>query len=267
MNVKRWLESSVALLVALFAALVFIPPNGGLDWHHHLKPATTALLHGHSPYSVAGVYNPPWTFLLLAPFTFLPHQVMVFSGLCAYLLTALKLGVSHRLSGLLLLSPPVLMCLGMGNIDWLVLLGLWVRPLWLALFFLAIKPQIGLPFALFRLFSERKPLHGVPVAAALLFSVFLYGPWFSSPASEDWNLSLWPWSAIVGVPLYVFALAKRSSWMVLVITPFLSPYVTAQGYVTTYYGAARSGKRWPFYIALVVGWALLLWRLAVHGIL
>lgn len=263
--VKKAIATAIILASATVVALVFTPSQGGVDWQYHLKPATLALLDGRSPYSAATVFNPPWTFLLLAPFAFLPYQVMTITGLCAYAIVAVKLGIQQKWTNLLIMSPPVMVCLAMGNIDWLAMLGLWIRPLWLALFFLSIKPQIGLPFALYRIIDERKPSHAIPVTAAFLLSIVLYGPWFQAPDGNGWNASLWPLSLVAAVPLYILSLKHSNKWIALLLTPFLVPYITPQGYATTLYGIAGLHKRPVFYIAFVAGWALLLWPLMVYG--
>lgn len=116
--------------------------------------------------------------------------------------------------------------------------------------------------ALFRLVWERKPLHAVPVCLVLALSVVQYGFWFGSPADKAWNLSLWPYAALLAVPLYLLALVKRRQWWVLILTPFMMPYVTAQGYVPAFYGAAGL-SRWVLYAIFALGWILLLWRIAV----
>jgi len=231
------------ILLALAAASllsVFIAPylQGGIDWYETFYPTGRAVWSGHSPYTLIGFRYVPWAVLPILPFTLLPPEIgraafLLFS-LLAFAYTAHKLGASPWVTGLFVLSPPVVHCLLNANIDWLPLLG-FVLPPQIGLFFLVIKPQTTFAVGIFWLFEawRKGGLREVfrifaPVTIAILLSFPIFGFWverFRAPIGFDWNASLFPMSIPIGLILLVRAVRSRNISPAMAASPFLSPYV------------------------------------------
>jgi hypothetical protein len=121
----------------------------------------------------------------------------------------------------ILLSPPFLHLLRNSNFDWLVVIG-FILPPSIGLFFVLVKPQIGIGIAIYWLFLhwKKKGVCGVilvfsPVTLAFILSFAIYGFWlplmFKSHGMETkWNLSLWPYSILIGSAL-IFILSLEIS--------------------------------------------------------
>jgi len=214
-----------------------------IDWHNTWRPAALLLLSGRSPYDCEWFFGPPWAIFPLLPLALLPETIgrLILLLLCFILfaLAALRLGAGRLSLIIFLLSPVVLHSLSTGNLDALVLFGA-VLPPWLGLFFVSVKPQMGLPLALFwaveawRAGGYRRVVGTfAPVSLALSLSFVLYGPWplrAASLAQQSWNASLWPWSIPVGLALVAWSLKRQSDRPALAAGPFVSPYVSFQSY-------------------------------------
>jgi hypothetical protein len=259
-NKRNQVIGLIILFIVLTALTSPILPTA-IDWHGAFRPAALELLHGKSPYNASGYIYPPWTALILLPFSVFPEPVgramLVFVYLGAIVYTLHKLG-SHTWSTLLiLLSPPVLHGLLNGNIDWLVMLGA-VLPPWFGLFLLVIKPQIGIGMIMY-IFIETWRQHkfiGVlrtftPVTIAYALSLFIYGLWplgFQNTVGFSWNASLWPLSIPVGLALLTMAIRTRNIKFSLAASPCLSPYVLLHSWIGAFIAIASH----PFETAAAV---------------
>ncbi len=267
-NKSRLITLGVVLIVVLAAGAIaapYAPP--AVDWSTAFRPATLAVLRGHSPYEVEGFFNAPWATLPLIPLAILPEQIgriyLVFAAVTAFGYVAHKLGGSRTAVIAVLLSPLVLHEVLNGNIDWLVALGL-ILPPWLGLFFLVIKPQISIGIVLF-LAYETWRIGGwkglvrtfAPVTLAFVLSLALFGLWPLRSAREIdlwWNASLWPVSIPVGVALLVAAIRRNDLHFSMAASPCLSPYVLFHSWIIALLAIIRST---PETVAAVVGlWVL-----------
>lgn len=267
----------LALIVAAMA--VFLPP--GVDWQYGFRPAVFEFLEGRSPYEVApaapgtqpsiSIFNAPWALIPLIPIALLP--VKVGRGVLA-MVSLISLGyVAHRLGakpaaiGLLLVSPPVVHGVLVGNIDWLAALG-FILPPQIGLFFVSIKPQVGIAVAVFWLVEAwrkgrwREVLRIFwPITVALVLSILIFGPWplrFEGQSGVSWNASLWPLSIPVGLTLLVTALRKRKIEFAMAASPCLSPYLAMHSWVAALLAISAS---LPETAAAVVGfWILIVIR-------
>lgn len=233
-----------ALVVVALAwvVAVYLPP--AVDWRLTFRPAAQEVLHGRSPYNVAGFFNPPWLLLPLLPLALLPESVggalFLLLNLAVFAYTAHRLGATSFTMILFLMSPPVLHSLLNGNIDAFVIMG-FVLPPPIGLLFLSIKPQIGAGVALFWLIEAWRAgrLKVVfktfaPAAAMWLLSFVLFGWWFLRWEQEVdlwWNASAWPLSIPVGLGLLVAAVRKRRKEFAMAAAPCLSPYVLLHAWV------------------------------------
>lgn len=250
-NAKNYQILIITFVVALFVRLMadYLPP--AVDYHGAFRPAALEILHGRSPYNAEGFFNPPWAAILLIPFAVLPENVgravMVIAALAVYAYVAHKLGANKLTVGLLLLSPPCLHGILNGNIDWLAVLGV-VLPPWLGLFFLAIKPQVGMIVVLYLFFAEWKrggPIRVfktfLPVGLASVLSIVIFGPWFLDIPSVDEiviNASLLPLALPIGLALTVTAIRKNEIRYSMIASPMLSPYLLLHSWIGAFLALA-----------------------------
>ena len=269
----------IALVVVVAAMVVFLP--AGVDWQYSFRPAVFELLAGHSPYHLdRGIqgswdqytfWNAPWALLPLIPLALLPVQLgralLVVVTILSLAYVSRRLGAQPLAIGLLLVSPPVMHGLLVGNIDWLAVLG-FIMPPQIGLFFIAIKPQIGIAVAIFWLVEAwrkggwREVLRIFwPITVALALSILIFGPWplrFETQAGVWWNASLWPMSIPVGLGLLAAALHKRKIEFAMAASPCLSPYLMMHSWVVVLLAVVSS---LPETAAAVVGfWILILIR-------
>ena len=62
-------------VLVLWMPIRYIPEVYYVDWISGFRPATWDILSLRTPYEGHGVYNPPWTFILLIPLALLPATV------------------------------------------------------------------------------------------------------------------------------------------------------------------------------------------------
>jgi hypothetical protein len=274
---KKILWVLIAVLVVVFALVAgfFLPP--GVDWSSTFRPATLAVITGGNPYQLsneAPYAGAPWGMILLAPFALLPEHIgrgFLFVGsLLAFAYAAYRLIGRRIVLIFFLLSPPVLHSLINANLDWIHLIG-YTLPPWIGLFFLAVKPQMGIVVAVFWLVEAwRIGMWGgimktfSPVAIAFLISLVLYGfrPMNMLKVDEHttwWNASLWPMSIPVGLALGVAAIRQRKIQFAMAASPCLSPHVVFHSWSAALIAIVSST---PKTIAAVVGlWILVIIRM------
>jgi hypothetical protein len=252
--------------------------EGGVDWFITQRPATLLLLQGRSPYdlnlseeydSISYYYNPPWTLIPLIPLAILPPAVsraamivvsIIASGYCVY-----KLGASPGMTALFLLSPPVLMGVWNANIDWMVLLG-FVLPPQIGLFFVVIKPQMGLMVAVYWLIQSfrqgglRETVRVFwPITLVTLLSFALFGLWplftlQNAPADAQFNASLWPYSIPAGLVAMAAAFRKNRIEYAMAASPCFTTYITFHSWVGAV--AALAGSRLYMTAAIIGLWLI-----------
>lgn len=275
-NIKRnyrntaYTALAILVLIALsFAIAPFAPP--GVDWSIAFRPAAWELLHLRSPFNIPGYFNPPWAAFVLIPFAVFPEQVgrvlLMLVGFMAYTYTAHRLGAGKWAIVAVLLSPLVMHNMLNGNIDWLPLLGLTMPPQ-IGLFFVTMKPQLGVAIVIFwlveswRIGGYRETIKWfLPITIATLSSFLLYGFWPSRAAVEVdlwWSTSLWPLSLPVGLALMVAAFRQRDMHYAMGASPCFAPYILFHSWVIALYAVVRST---PETIAAVAGlWIVVIIR-------
>jgi hypothetical protein len=239
-------------------------------------PAIQVFLQGGNPYLVGaefyGVYEPFWTYILLAPFALLPFwtgRILLFLvSIVAFTVTAVKMGASRYQLVLFLFSASVFGGLYSGNIDFLVTLGFWM-PAQIGLFFVMMKPQIGVCIAVFWMYMAWKEGGALkvakvfaPVTAAYLLSFLMYGFWpkhlFNMP-NNPWNSGLFPYLLPIGLFLLYKALQLKDKRLSGISSPLVSPYVT--GYNFSIVLLSLFNRPVLFLAAWVVFWLTALVRL------
>lgn len=230
-------------IVFLYAFLIFIASktSPGNDWSRGWRPATLDFLSGRNPYENPWIFNPPWVFVALSPMAVLPEKVgsviVSVAHVTVFAIAGYKLRAKPILLAAFLFSPHVLWGIFNPNIDWLVLMGIFMPPQ-IGLFFVLAKPQLGLVLSVLwtvNAFKEggiKKVLSiTYPVAIAFLLSFLFYGLWplrSSLLVDKYWNMSLWPYGILPGIILAALAIAKNSKRLSVLTGPLLSPYVGPQ---------------------------------------
>lgn len=260
---------SIAVVTSLVLSFIIAPylPSA-IDWSTAFRPATLALLSGKNPYENPLMIHAPWSMIPLIPFALLPEAVgrvmLVFCGLCSYIFVAHKFGAKPIGVAFLLISPPVLHVLLNGNLDWLAAIGFVVPPP-IGLFFISIKPQMGIAVAPFWLINAwrtggwRQVVKTfAPFTLILLLSFVIFGFWpqgLTRTTNYWWNASLWPMSIPVGLALFVTSIRKQKVEYAIAASPCLSPYVLFHSWVGVLLAIVAST---PETIAAVIGlWILI----------
>lgn len=261
---NHWQIILLGLVIALalsFAAASLVPP--AIDWTESFRPAALTLLSGHSPYNNPLIVHAPWGLIALIPLAVLPEAVgrtmMIFCALASITFVAHRLGGKPLSIAFLLLSPIVMHEILNGSIDWLAIIGFVVPPQF-GLFFISIKPQIGIAVAPFWLIEAWR-IGGwkhvlkvfAPFTIVLLLSFAVFGAWpfqATQYPSLWWNASFWPLSIPVGLALFISAVRKRRIEYAMAASPCLSPYVLFHSWIGALLSIVSSV---PETIAAVVG--------------
>ncbi len=244
LRIAQYALISVLMLVLIVLGSFYLPL--GIDWRDTYRPATLALLSGKSPYSVDIFFSAPWSLIPFIPLALLPvnigRAILLLIGMGSFAFTAYKLGAKPLALIAFLLSPPVIHCLLNSNIEWLPLLGL-IMPPQIGLFFIAIKPQIGIGVGLFWLIEawRKKGIREVvrvfwPITLTLLISFLIFGLWplrfrDTLTLTRAYNASLWPSSIPIGLTLLVASIRTRNFRYAIASSPCLSPYVLLHAWV------------------------------------
>ena len=218
----------------------------GRDWVV-FSLGVRAFLQGGNPYLAGNgyfsVFEPFWTYLILAPLVLLPFHwgglLHLVISIASYMHTAVRLGATRTQLILFLTSGTVIGSLYFGNIDWLVTAGLWMPPQ-LGLFFVMMKPQVGICAAAYWAWTAWKQggwrqLAKVfaPITAAYLVSFWLYGPWLfrlrgmeNNPA----NASIFPLLVPVAAILLYKAIRQQDGKLAGMSSPMIAPYLSQSNY-------------------------------------
>lgn len=271
MTYRIALAAGVFVLASVAVALVQ-PGFIGYDYALYLKPAALALLRGGSPYG-AGFFGPAWALIFLAPLVALPDAWAI--GILTGANAALMLAVARRLGAgwlallLIVASPPFVMSLITGNLDGLALLGVILPPP-VGLFFLAVKPQLGLGLGLLWL-VEAYRAGGVrqtavtfgPVTLALAATLPIFGLWPLHAAQlgdSVHSANFWPWLMPAGLAALAHAIRTHKPDWALSCAPVLSPYASYAAWVAPLLGLAR--HTWELAAAVAGLWLAVAWTIA-----
>jgi hypothetical protein len=214
----------------------------GWDWAQTFYPATKILLEGGNPYQIGTLHNPIWALFPLIPMALLGPATggaawLVASFFC-FAFAAHRLHIRSLELVVFLLSPLVLWSVSTCNLDAIVFAGFFL-PAPAGLFFVAMKPQIGLIPAAFWTHQAWKVggLRSIarmylPVMLALGATFMIYGNWLADRSDHIltawWNLSVFPWSLPIGILLAFLAFRKSRYSSAIAASPFFSPYIGIQ---------------------------------------
>lgn len=232
------------------------------------RGAALLMTRGYSPYMYAGFFSPIVVLTYYLPFVYLPievgFRVTVFVGMLVYLTAIWRACHNWPAFLLAIISPLLLFNAFYANLDWMVFLGVLLLPIApAASCMLALtKPQIGIIVAALALLELWQGRRYKTIAAAVIFEAAVFGTsialgmkW-NTPIANPWNVSMFPWGLLVGVPLAWYALRHRDRFAGLAAAPLLSPYVGPQSWIAVLPLAAR---HWWIIAAIdVAAWGVIL---------
>jgi len=214
------IAAGAALLLVVLVLFAFLPVTYK-DWLTVFRPAA---LRWPAPYYTPGlVFNPPWLFPFLHPLALLPPRwgaglLMLLSVVVVslYVRSPLKLGV-------VVLAAPMSTLFALGQLDAVLLVGLMLPIEW-GMPFLLLKPQ-----GFFLLIARRLNRRAVVVAAlTLAASVAGWGFWWRHiigfQPNQTVNLSLFPYSTLIGLPLLYFGWKRNSEALLCLASLSFAPY-------------------------------------------
>ncbi len=274
----RVIVASAALLIILYFGADSLWPAVGIDWRETYYPAARAVLEGANPYLAAPTFrNLPWTLIPMLPLAIFSERV---SGALYFILTlalyawvAVRLKASRAALIAFMLSSPVIYGMRMLNVDALALVG-FVLPPQIGLFFVLIKPQMGIamiPFWMFESWRDGgwRSLTRVflPVAIATTLSLLIFGT-ASIGRSNDllqstWNASLWPWAFPIGFALTILSIRNRRKDQAMAASPFLSPYLAYHSWVSVLAGLMQ--RDLELILAVIGMWLVAVIRILGYG--
>lgn len=209
-----------------------------INWHFAFYPAARALLEGRNPYQVLDFYNPPWALAILAPLGLLPTEIgrvlLALLSFLSFAYVAIRFKATPLALAAFIASPPVASVLRDTNLDGITLLGLLLPPQ-VGLFFVLLKPQFGIPVALYWLVEAWRAGRWravlttfLPVTLVFALSLPVFGLWFAHVTriiSVSANMSLFPYVVPLGLFLLGSAIRSRNIHLALPAGLCLSPYV------------------------------------------
>lgn len=231
----------------------------GVDWIGVIRPSILLFLDNGNPYSIdvgwLKTLFPFWTFILLSPFALLPVEIgrilLFIISVASFGYSAIKLGATKLQLIMFMLSAPVIGCLNNGNIDWLVVTGMWMPPQ-VGLFFVLMKPQIGLCLAAYWAYETVRQggirkfiVTFTPVTVFYIISFLLYGPWlfsFSNMGANPENVSAFPFTIPMGLLLFYISLKRKEVNLSIFSSPLLAPYTSLFSYSTGLLGLFNRPK-------------------------
>lgn len=242
---KRYQYAVIAAGILVISAVWLITCETVVPWYlpgdfYPIHAGVRLLIRGQNPYTEnIWFHNPPWAALALWPFSVLPLQLgghlNSLFGFFVFAFVALRLKASPLTAIAVLLSAPVVTSVFFSNIDWIPALGL-ILPPQIGLFFVLIKPQIGIGIAAYWMMEayQNGGIRSViktflPVSLAFFISFVIYGlyPLRSTWLFTEWyNASMWPASIPVGLVLLVYALRVKQFGLAVIAGGLLANYIS-----------------------------------------
>jgi hypothetical protein len=214
------------------------------DFYETFYPASRAILEGRSPYDVSGFMSAPWGLIPLLPFALFPavwaHGLFFMASVCLLIYFAWRMKANVLATTAFMLSPTVIGALLVGNLDAVVLAGVFIPPAW-GLLLLMVKPQIGLGVAFYYLVESfrqgkiRKVIQVfTPITLAYLLALVIFPIWFERMINQPenmWNRTMFPYSIPIGLFFLYIAIVRRNVFFAMAATLFIAPYTTFYSYM------------------------------------
>ncbi|MEO1665979.1 MAG: hypothetical protein AAFU54_15180 [Chloroflexota bacterium] len=237
------------------------------DWDQTFLPMVRAVWAGQNPYDLVYV-NPPWLFLPLAPFFWVPWWLaMAFTPLV--LIWASVRARKPYLLAIVGTSFPFIALTVYANIDWVAWIGIVLGGSVGAVLNSA-KPQVGVFSILADLKNaetwRKRAIMLAPAAVIALISTIIYPEWISAMFGQldigpERNATLFPWL----LPLGIYALWRTwrdgdRLWGVgatLCIAPYyyiasITPFLFLVADRNWKWGVALNVLSWVFVILVVL---------------
>jgi hypothetical protein len=205
-----------------------------VDWKEQFYPAA---MHWRDPWSLRGLYSPPWVVWVLRPFVLLGTRYSYTAWVVLTVPLALwamrRAGAPLVTALLALLTPFYMEILFNGNIDVLVLVGyglLDVLPGLGALLVLTKPHELALTI----LNARYRRVDLALVGAVFGLAFLLHGNWVAAmgravlstgPQYEPWNVAVFPYGLLIAGPVAVIGWRSHDRAFLAAATPFASPYV------------------------------------------
>lgn len=213
-----------------------------------------------------GIFNLPWFFFILQPLQLLGSKLAVVIVETVTVIVVIFLCKKFSIDKIkfifILLSPPLLWCIFMGQIDGLILLAYFAPPA-LQVFLAGTKPQVATGLGITALQKSPKL---IIFAVILGVSAFFIWDWpfaiVNTPYSNtevlsvfSWNWAIWP----IGLLLIPFLFIKNES-VGLFVSPFLFPYVGLHSLIGPMIILAKLPWKYflPVWVIFWIRWALML---------
>lgn len=239
----------------IFAIYVFAPRFMFNDWVAAFYPVSKIPF---APYENQYFLNPPWMALILAPLGFFSlnfaRAINVFLALFFVSLVVIRYGGSLWSVLWVVTSSSFISLIGNGSVDWAVAAGVVFPSVWTTLLVLT-KPQTG--FFLVVLWfkrSERKLRFVLISLSFFVVSLIIWKLWpltmyqnlvgqnvLNRPLNAT-NLSLFPWTAPLGIVLFYYAWKNDDDLAAVWGSLCVSPYFVEQSLVV---GFAMFVGRYP----------------------
>jgi hypothetical protein len=237
-----------AIILTLFV-FTYLPVTY-LDWIESFRPAA---VDWQAPYR-PGVYNPPWLYAILHPFTWLDPRLGV--GLLmviSVVIVGAYVGTPKK-AVVVACSAPLIVMVTLGQIDALVLLGLMI-PGEIGLVWLLMKPQ-GVFLAALRRINFRS---ATILILVLVSSIIIWGFWWQdllrirSLFHSGHNASFFPYTILFGLlPLYL-GLKRKSDAMLCLASICISPYFMITSMLPTVAAIVRESDDKRIWLITVLG--------------
>ncbi|MFN8372429.1 MAG: hypothetical protein U0694_06085 [Anaerolineae bacterium] len=234
------------------------------DWDRLFRLALIYLLSGRSPYAIEGIFNPPWTFVVLVPAVWLPGLLPNLLPAAALIFAAYRKRKSYLIP-IVGLSFPFVALVFYANLDWLVLLGTLTQGS-TSLFLLTTKPQAGALAFVAQLKGKtwrQIMLMFAPLVALSLVFLALYPDWLQNTLvalNDDQrirNFSLFPYTVPLALPLLWRCYQRQDVLYGVLATLCLAPYYYVHSYVPALFLIAE--RNWKLGLALsILSWVVVL---------
>jgi hypothetical protein len=229
-----------AILLGFFYIVgLFIPE--GFDWKNFFSQ---------------GRISPIWTPWTTYVIKFLNFPLLIALTLFGVVIRTYRYSKIPIYSLLAIISLPTLWVLFLGNLDGLVMIGLLLLPLGIPL--VLMKPQLA-GFAL--LAKKSSILAGIIWG---LFSLIIWGLWparFLTVLTPQWgaewqqDISLFPWSLIIAIPLLWFSQGDED--MLMAAGSFATPHLFPYHFILLMPSLSRMSWKWTI-ICWILSWSPLL---------
>jgi hypothetical protein len=275
---KYALVAGALLLFVVGFTLLDMP--GGTDWgtfyHVAHRIFDPELFLSRQSLNVRNYYNPPWYVVAFLPILMMPFRLGRAVGMALTIVAGLailnrwnpKPGLIKPV--LLLLSPPMIYNFLHGQLDLLVMAGIFLPAEWWVVVATS-KPQtvIGLMFGIRPSKWLRAALItlGIVAASFLLFGnwvdILINKPYQQIGATANLWSGLWPFQVPAGVTLLLLGIQRQDERLLVASSPLLAPYASMGNLIGVWLAALTFLTDWQAAIIWLSWWGAVAYRLLI----